>query len=70
MDVRMLGGGRPFVLEVVNAKAEAPSAEAFRGMEAALNASGVGVEVRRLQPIARGTVQLIRVTHPLRPPCA
>ena len=66
----MLGGGRPFVLEIVNAKAEAPDAEAFKGMEAALTASGVGVEVRRLQPIARATVQLIRVTHHARPPCA
>ena len=63
--MRMLGGGRPFVLEIVNAKEEAPGAAVFASIQEALNGASVGVEVRKLQPIARETVQLIRVRHTL-----
>lgn len=69
LDVRMLGSGRPFVLEIVNAKAEVPPAEAFRDMQEAINALGTGVEVRKLQPVTRATVQLIKVP-PRGPPGA
>ena len=60
MDVRMLGGGRPFTLELVNAKARHPPAGAFAAMQEALNASGVGVEVRKLQAMQRASAQLIK----------
>ena len=61
MDVRMLGGGRPFTLEVLNAKCQHPGRADFAAMQEALNGSGVGVELRKLQPITRATVQLIKV---------
>ncbi len=61
MDVRMLGGGRPFTLEVLNAKSQHPGRGDFAAMQDALNGSGVGVELRKLQPITRATVQLIKV---------
>ena len=61
MDVRMLGSGRPFVLEIANARARLPPPECFDQMAASLNASGVGVEVRKLQPVDRDTLKLIKV---------
>jgi tRNA pseudouridine synthase 10 len=60
MDVRMLGKGRPFVMEVANARARMPPRETFTQIEAALNASGVGVEVRQLQPVDRTALTLIK----------
>ncbi len=39
MDVRMLGSGRPFVLEIANARARLPPPECFDQMAASLNAS-------------------------------
>ncbi len=35
-DVRMLGSGRPFVLEVINARAAVPPQSSFDAMQAAL----------------------------------
>lgn len=66
MDVRMLGNGRPFVLEIANARARMPPPECFDQMAASLNESGVGVEVRKLQPVDRDTLKLIKVcrVHP------
>ena len=61
MDVRMLGSGRPFALEIINAKAEHPPAQAFAAIKEALLASGVGVEVHKLQALSKDSVQLIRV---------
>ncbi|CAL8470277.1 g9819 [Coccomyxa elongata] len=60
MDVRMLGSGRPFVLEIANARARMPPPECFDSMAASLNESGVGVEVRKLQPVNRDTLKLIK----------
>ena len=60
MDVRMLGYGRPFVMEVTNARAVMPSREWFTEAEKALNASGVGVEVRKLQPVEKAALKLIK----------
>lgn len=61
MDVRMLGSGRPFVLEVANARAAMPPQECFDQMAASLNSSGVGVEVRKLQPVDKDILKLIKV---------
>jgi len=38
-DVRMLGEGRPFVLEILNPRAGTPSHEQLRGVEQALEAA-------------------------------
>ena len=43
MDVRMLGGGRPFILEVHNPRSPVVSAEALAEMEAALESADDGV---------------------------
>lgn len=48
-DVRMLGTGRPFTLEVHNARRGQPDAAACAAMEAAINAAGTGVQVRGLR---------------------
>ncbi len=51
MDVRMLGDGRPFVLEVANARRTQFDAAAYAAMAAAMSAShGELVEVRDLRP--------------------
>ena len=47
MDVRMLGGGRPFILEVHNPRAPPPSRDDFLEMEAALEAADDGVVTAR-----------------------
>jgi tRNA pseudouridine synthase 10 len=59
MDVRMLGGGRPFVLEVANARAAAPSAEALAAATAALAAAG-RVGVRALATLSRAQRERMR----------
>ena len=61
MDVRMLGSGRPFVLEIANARAAMPALECFEQMADSLNQSGVGVEVRKLQPVGKDVLKLIKV---------
>lgn len=45
-DVRMLGSGRPFVLEVINPSKGHPSGEELRGIEAALTAANKWVRLR------------------------
>jgi tRNA pseudouridine synthase 10 len=52
LDVRMLGGGRPFVLEVANARAAAPDAAALAAAAVALAAGG-RVAVRQLALLSR-----------------
>lgn len=69
MDVTMLGSGRPFVLEIANARARMPPPECFDSMAASLNESGVGVEVRKLQPVNRDTLKLIKVCPFTSLPC-
>ena len=61
MDVRMLGDGRPFVLEILNQRAAVPGQDAFDGMADRLAQSVVGVEVRRLQSVGKEKLQLIKV---------
>ena len=60
MDVRMLGMGRPFVLEVSNARAAMPSKEIFAELQQKLADASVGVEVRKLQPVGKDKLQLIK----------
>ena len=43
MDVRMLGEGRPFVMEIINQRAEVPGPEFFVDVEARLKAVGPAV---------------------------
>jgi tRNA pseudouridine synthase 10 len=59
MDVRMLGGGRPFVIEACNARAAPPSAEALAAATAALAAGG-RVTVRELSVLTKAQRSLLR----------
>jgi tRNA pseudouridine synthase 10 len=59
MDVRMLGGGRPFVLEVSNARADAPSEETLAAACASLAAGG-RVGVRALALLSRAQRERMR----------
>ena len=59
--MRMLGDGRPFVLEILNQRAAVPAQDAFDRMVDRLAQSGVGVEVRRLQSVGKEKLQLIKV---------
>ena len=60
LDVRMLGGGRPFVCEVLNARAEAPGAGVLAAVEAAVNGAGSGVGVRRLALVGKAALAAIK----------
>jgi tRNA pseudouridine synthase 10 len=61
IDVRMLGDGRPFALEVRNARRPPAAGEAaLAGAVAAVAAAGAGVEVRRLQAAAAAAVAVLR----------
>ena len=58
-DVRMLGAGRPFVVELTNARKGMASAAALAGVEAALAARDAGLELAGLRPAAKeGIAQL------------
>ena len=59
LDVRMLGGGRPFVLEACNARAAPPSAAALATASAALAAGG-RVEVRALSVLTKAQRALLK----------
>ena len=61
LDVRMLGRGRPFVLDLPNARTSAATYADLRALEAAINASAQGkVTVRDLQLVDRDAVQILR----------
>ena len=51
IDVRMLGNGRPFYVELVNAHAALQAPARYAEMQAAINASTDLVQVAHLQPI-------------------
>eukprot|EP00850_Spirogloea_muscicola_P001977 SM000007S20937 [mRNA] locus=s7:998716:1003912:- [translate_table: standard] len=60
MDVLMLGNGRPFLVEVLNAR-DLPCQTRIEGMEAAINGSKEGwVKVRRLQMVGPEALGLMR----------
>eukprot|EP00976_Prorocentrum_cordatum_P035379 719016-Prorocentrum_minimum.AAC.1 len=70
MDVRMLGNGRPFVLEVTNARAGMLSDGVCAQLEGELNASDCGVSPRETgsHPRARPTRRIdTRASSPNRP---
>ncbi len=59
-DVRMLGSGRPFVLEIINARAAVPPQAAFDAMQLTLekvtsNAASLGLD---MQPCTRFVTSL------------
>lgn len=60
MDVRMLGAGRPFALEVTNARRVDCSPQEFERMEASIAGSGTGVEVRGLRILGAGAVAALK----------
>lgn len=53
LDVRMLGHGRPFVLELHNARSPNPGQAALDAAAAALEASDVGVQAKGLRLVGR-----------------
>ena len=57
----MLGRGRPFVLDLPNARTSVATYADLRALEAAINASAQGkVTVRDLQLVDRDAVQILR----------
>jgi len=60
-DVRMLGRGRPFVLEVINARAAMPDAVYFQAAEDALTASGCGVEAEGVCAADKGDYAALKL---------
>ena len=67
LDVRMLGNGRPFVLEIADARSATPSQQRLRALQEQLKASGVGVEVLQLQAAPKSILKTIKV--PVCCPC-
>ena len=61
LDVRMLGGGRPFVLEIADAHSEMPAHERLMELQEQLKASGIGVEVLKLQGGTKSILKMIKV---------
>ena len=53
LDVRMLGSGRPFVLDLRNARNPNPGQGALDAAAAALEAADVGVQAKGLQLVGR-----------------
>jgi tRNA U54 and U55 pseudouridine synthase Pus10 len=68
LDVRMLGNGRPFVLEAHNARSPAPGQAQLDAAAAALAAAGVGVEARRLRLVGREALAQLKARGPGCPP--
>ena len=61
LDVRMLGGGRPFVLEIADAHSEMPAQERLMELQEQLKASGIGIEVLKLQGGPKSILKMIKV---------
>jgi tRNA pseudouridine synthase 10 len=61
LDVRMLGRGRPFVLELADARSEMPSQQRLLELQEQLKASGIGVEVLKLQAAPKSILKAIKV---------
>ena len=49
VDVRMLGNGRPFVLEMIDAKRAMFTPELYQGMEDAVNNSTTSVSIHQVK---------------------
>lgn len=59
--MRMLGRGRPFVLELADARKEMPSQQRLLELQEQLKASGIGVEVLKLQAAPKSILKAIKV---------
>ena len=59
--MRMLGNGRPFVLEVADARSEMPSQQRLRALQEQLKSSGIGVEVLHLQAAPKSILKTLKV---------
>jgi tRNA pseudouridine synthase 10 len=59
-DVRMLGKGRPFVLEIVDAKIAHHTAEAFAEMQREINSNTDLMRVNDLQAVPKYASELAR----------
>jgi tRNA pseudouridine synthase 10 len=60
IDVRMLGNGRPFAVEVKNMRARMPSAETARALEKSSILAHSGVEIRNLGPLGPESMALFK----------
>jgi len=60
IDVRMLGNGRPFALEIKNMRASMPSAETAAALEKSLILASSGVEIRNLGPLGPESMALFK----------
>ena len=60
MDVRMLGDGRPFVLEIEDPRVQSISADQIRAIEAELSSGEKGVVVRDLRACCRQVVDAMK----------
>ncbi|KAK9809078.1 hypothetical protein WJX72_009057 [[Myrmecia] bisecta] len=60
VDVRMLGSGRPFILEIQNARAAMPSRDTFAEVQANLVKADTGVEVLKLQGAGKEVCAIIK----------
>ena len=61
VDVRMLGEGRPFLLEVVNARRVKFSAEEMRSFQQSINkASAQKVFIRDLQIVSKSDTKILK----------
>ena len=61
LDVRMLGSGRPFVLELADARGVMPLQAQLQALQEQLAASGAGVEVLKLQAAPKSILKAIKV---------
>ena len=61
MDVRMLGTGRPFVLELADARGMMPPQQRLQELQEQLRALGIGVEVLKLQAAPKSILKAIKV---------
>ena len=61
--MRMLGDGRPFVLEMHNARNPHPDQAALDAAAAALAAAGAGVQARGLRLVGREALVRLKAHH-------
>ena len=59
VDVRMLGTGRPFAIEVVNPRSQVLTMDQCASLQATINATSSNVRVRDVQPTSKVDVALM-----------
>jgi tRNA pseudouridine synthase 10 len=60
IDVRMLGNGRPFALEIKNMRAAMPNVETAAALERASIVANSGVEIRNIGPLGPESMALLK----------